>query len=198
MVHHKAYLPAHASRDHDRVDEAHVIADDDAGSLFRNAFESLLVDTVEGVNQQPCQETHQEFGHQQIDVERHRCVHQADHQEQLRDGKPCLEQPESDAGGSHHEDRVENVVGGDDARTIGGLRSLLDERVERHDVEAAKHPEQHQVGGHAPVTRLSEKGAGAGHFVGGETTARKIEIDCEQRQSDRSERHQPDFHLVSR
>ena len=38
-----------------------------------------------------------------------------------------------------------------------GSRALLDQRVQRHDVEAAEQADQHQVGRDAPVPRLAQR-----------------------------------------
>ena len=68
--------------------------------------------------------------------------------------RPTLEQHADDHRAGDHEQRVEDVVGGDDAGAVARLRAHLDQRVHRHAVEAGEEREQDQVGHHAPVRRL--------------------------------------------
>jgi len=89
-IHDEPNRPRHASRNDDRVDEADMVAYDDAASLRGNAIEAFLVNAIDGMHQEPGQKPHREFRHQQIDVERDQRVHQAGRQKQLRDGAAGL------------------------------------------------------------------------------------------------------------
>jgi hypothetical protein len=76
--------------------------------------------------------------------------------------------------------------------------TLLDQRVQRHDIEAAEHPQQHEVGDDAPVRRLAQERFGARRTVRREAAAREIQVDREGGEPDRPEWHQPDLDLVPR
>ena len=69
-----------------------------------------------------------------------------------------LEQHADDDRAGDHEQRVQDVVGGDDAGAVARLRAHLDQRVHRHAVEAGEEREQDEVGHHAPV-RAARRGS---------------------------------------
>ncbi len=64
--------------------------------------------------------------------------------------KPSAIRHGRDDRARHHEERVDDVVGGDDAGAVAGLAARLEHGVERHDEEAAGDREQQQVDEHAP------------------------------------------------
>ena len=81
---------------------------------------------------------------------------------------------------------------------MAGLAAHLDQHIERHDEEAPEHAEREEVEKHAPDARRGKQAAERerrtdrrGGWRGEE------EIDPEQRQPDRPERHQPDFHVFA-
>jgi hypothetical protein len=83
------------------------------------------------------------------------------------------------------------------ARCSGALRNLH-QRIERHDEEAAEDAEHHQVEQHAPDRRNAEQRQQQCGAVTGQPDRRgEIEIDTEQRQADRAERHQADFDMLA-
>src|SRR4029078_223408 len=70
VVHHEAHRPAHAAHDDQRIHEADVVAYEQHRTVFRNVFQPGGTDAVERVDQQPVDETQQEFRHQGINVYR--------------------------------------------------------------------------------------------------------------------------------
>jgi hypothetical protein len=87
VVHHEADRARAGGEDHQRVDEAHVVADEHRGALLRDVLEAALLQPVHRVHQQPAEEAHQELGHQRVDVRRDGGVHEAHDQEELRQGE---------------------------------------------------------------------------------------------------------------
>ena len=93
-----------------------------------------------------------------------------------------------------HEQRVEDVVRRDDARPMARLAAGLDQRVERHAVEAAEHREQEQVGQHVPVRAPAEEFADAQQMARRrQRMTGEEQVDREHAHADRAERHQADL-----
>ena len=182
-----------------------MVADQQRAAAFRHLLNAPFLQPVDGMNEQPDDEADEELRHQAVDVRRHGDIEQRRGQKELRNRQPQREQRHGNDGGNHHEQGVENIVGGDDARLVAFLAARLDEGVERHDVEAAKQPQQGDVQQHAPVRGLPEctqkiisavgKPGGQAGCVG--IQARPVEVDAENRQADSAERHQADFHLAA-
>ncbi len=198
MVHHEAHRTRACGGDDEPVHVAHVIAYQNRRTRLGNVLESRFFQAIDGVHQQPDEEAHQKLGHQRVDVYRHGGVEQSRGQEELRNAQAEVEQRNREDGRSHDEKRVQHVVAGDDARTVARLRPGLDERIEGHDVKTPEDPDQGEVGEDAPVRGLPDEIHCAGRRVRCEARARKIEIDAEERQSDRAERHQADLDPVAR
>ena len=161
-------------------------------------FQPRFLQTINRVDQHPHDEAHQEFGHQQVDVNSHRSVQQSQHEVELRQAQARFQHTGSHQRRDHHEQRIHDVVGGDDARAMGSLAAALDQGVERHAVEAAEHREQEQIGHYPPMRGVGEK-RGRAHQPGrGEAARGPPQIDGEGRHADGAERHQTDFDLVTR
>jgi hypothetical protein len=111
--------------------------------------------------------------------------------------KPGGEQADGDAGRGDHEQGVEDVVAGDDARAVRGLGADLDQRIQRHDVEAAEEADEKEVAEDAPVAGVLQEGRQRHRLVLQVRGEREIEVDAEQRHADRAEGHQADLHLVA-
>ena len=79
----------------------------------------------------------------------------ADDAEDLRDLTARPTAARRRAGAGDHEQRVQDVVGGDDACAVRGRRAQLDQRVHRHAVQPGEQRQQGQVDHHAPVRRLA-------------------------------------------
>jgi len=114
MVHHEPDRATYARGDHDRIDIAHVIADDDARAFVRDVLEPLGVDAIERVDQHPREEAHQELGNEVVDEQRDRRVHQRRDEKQLRNRQPKREEADRESRGDDHEQRIQNVVRRDD------------------------------------------------------------------------------------
>jgi len=152
------------------------------------------------VAEQPHQEAHAEFRDDLEDVAVHRHVHQRHDEEQLghRETRHAEKEDRQQRRG-HHEQGIEDVVGGHHASTLllGGTR--LDQRIQRHDIEAAKQPEAHHAAQQRQATRLGQQ---AQPVIG---AVRRCQLpgagpqqNAEQAQADRTERHQTDLHLAAR
>ena len=100
-------------------------------------------------------------------------------------------------GRGDHEQRVDDVVRGDDARQVAALRTLLDESVERDAIEAAERAEQHDVGQYAYATRSGDELTDRRYGGRRRDGLRKVEIDCEHAEPDRAERHKAKFDAVT-
>ncbi len=75
----------------------------------------------------------------------------------------------------------------------------LHQRVKRHDEEAAENTEHHQVEKHSPDRRNAEQRQQLVRAVTDQPDRRgEIEINAEQRQANRAERHQADFDMLAR
>ncbi|MNQ87965.1 hypothetical protein D3C85_1032090 [compost metagenome] len=117
-----------------------------------------MLDPVQRVAEQPDQEAHAELGDQLEDVAVDRDVHQRNRQEQLRNRQlGDAEKEDRDDGRYHHEQRVEDVVGGDHPRpfVLGGAR--LDQGVQRHYVEAAEQADAENRGQDPPGLAMTEQ-----------------------------------------
>ncbi len=201
VVHHEAHRPAHEGPHHHRVDKADMVADQQARALVGNPLVALHLHAVDGMDQQPHHEADQEFRQQRVDVDRHHGVEDARHQEQLRDGEAGAREHHRQHRRSDHEQRVEDVVGGDDARAVRRLAAALDQRVQRHAVEAAEHRQQKQIGQHAPVAMvLQEAGHARQRIVRDQRLGMRgeVQVHREHRHADRAERHQADLHHAAR
>ena len=197
MVHHEPDGPAARRGDDQRVDKAHVIAYQHRGPVLRNFFEPALVEPVDGVDQQPHQKPHQKFRHQCININCDQRIEQRSRQKQVRYRKAGLEHRDAEQGGSHHEQRIEYVVAGDDSRLMRRLAAALYQRIKRDYVETAEYAYQQQVGEQPPMRGVGGK---RDHAVRGGACRRrrKIQVKREHRQAYGSERHQTYFDLVPR
>ncbi|MCY1442390.1 hypothetical protein D9M71_587560 [compost metagenome] len=129
VVHHEADRPPAGGGDHQGVDVADVVAHQQGRAAEGDAFDALLVQPVERVDQQPVEEAQQELWHQPVDVHGDQRVDQRRAGEQFGDRQAGSEQPGRGAGADHHEQRVEDVVGGDDPCAVLGGRAQLHQRV---------------------------------------------------------------------
>lgn len=76
-----------------------------------------------------------------------------------------------------------------------GLTGLeLAQRVQRHDEEASRQPDQQQVGTQAQVALHGEEGAPVQAGDQRRLRPRQVEVGAEQRQAQGAQRHQADLH----
>ncbi len=102
------------------------------------------------MDEQPADEPHQELGDEHVDVARYRRVHEAHHEEELGKAQARIEQRLRHQRRDDDEERVEDVVRGDDARAVRRLRPGLDQRIEWHREESPEEREQEKIRHHAP------------------------------------------------
>ena len=99
-----------------------MIADNDRGTFFRNILKACWSDAIHEADNDPGEESHQEFGQQTVNINGHERVESGDDQEQFRNRQPDkLQQNDRYGAGADHEDRVDNVVGRNDARHVLAL-----------------------------------------------------------------------------
>ena len=102
-------------------------------------------------------EAQQILGHQHENIKRHDCIGQTGEQKDLRDGEIGLEQSACQHSADNHEQRIQYIVGRNDAGPVCGQAAQLDQRIHRHAVQARKQTEQREVSHHPPVCALADK-----------------------------------------
>src|SRR5690606_26505431 len=191
LEHDEAHRAANGAGHDQRIDIADMVAHQHAGTFLGDIVEAIMLHAVDGVRQHPDQQTDQEFRHDGIDVCRHQHVGQRKYQEELRDGQ-LDETNQHDAGDcrAHHQQRIEDIVGGNDARQVTRIRTMLDESEQRHDIKTAEHANTKEVDEDAQATRLRQELLDAD--IGGLTQSLvgKEQVDTEHTQANRAERHQ--------
>ena len=82
---------------------------------------------------------------------------------------------------------------------LSGRAAQLHQRIQRDDEEAAEHPEQQQIGQHPPDAGLAEQRAERQFAIHRWQQGRGIgQIEPEEGQPDRPQRHQPDLDVARR
>ncbi len=197
VVHHKVDGPRTGRHQQHRIHETDVVAHQHGWALCGYVFVAGDAEAIDKPRRNQRDETQQILGHQHEDVERHQRVGDADKQENLRDGVVRLQQRAGEDRADDHEQRVENVVGGNDARAVRGLASQLDQRIHRHAVEARKKAEQRQVHHYPPVSRRCEETANA-HELGGRQALRgKAKINRKHAHANGAEGHKTDLDVAA-
>ncbi len=199
VVHDKAYGAAHRSSDQQRIDIGHVVANQHYRALLGNRVQSLMAHPVHGVAEQPHQKAHAEFRHDAEDVGADRHVHQRHHEKQLRNRQlRDTQQQDGDQRRRDHQQRIEDVICGHHPRPLMLRRARLDQRVQRHDVEAAEHTDAKHRGKNPPgLTDAQQCQPVMRHRSLRKAARPPPQQQAEQRQTKGAERHQPDLHLVA-
>ncbi len=109
------------------IDKAHMVARQNGRAGGRNVLVTPHLEAVDEARHHPGHKAQQVFRHQQEDVGRHHRVGNAGEQKDLRHGEARTQQGTSDDGAADHEQRVQDVVGRDDAGAVRGLAAHLDE-----------------------------------------------------------------------
>ena len=196
-LHDEADRSAACGRDHDRIDIADVIADQKRGSVFGDALEILGSQSVHDVDQKPCDESQQKLGDQRVDVDRDEGVEDSRGEQQLWNRQARMQCQGAEDGGCDHEQRIEDAVGADHSGDRIATRTLLDECVQRHDEKAAEQTHESQVEQHSRNSRLLHQFSDRERRRSERGRCGEVQIDCECRETDRAERHQPDLDLVT-
>ncbi|MNS72296.1 hypothetical protein D3C72_1056990 [compost metagenome] len=199
VIHHKAHRARAGCHQHHGVGKAHVVADQHGRALLGNPVGVDAAQPVDRMDQNPGDEAQQELRHQRIDIEGHHGIEQPHHQEQLRDAVASQRHAHAEQRRRDHEEAVQDVVRRNDPRPVRGHAAALDQRIQRHAVEAAEHGQQEQVRQHAPVARIVQEAAdaaqrGAGRLaVGGQ-----VQVHGEHGHADGAKRHEADLHGAPR
>ncbi len=197
VVHDEADGPPDRSHEDQGIDIAHVVADEQRRPLLGDALEALGSDAVKQAHDQPDQESQQELGNEREDDPGHHQVEQSHDQEQFRDRQADGGEPGGQAGGGDDEGGVEDVVGGDDPCAFSGFAALLDQRIERNDVETGEDPDQQEVeaqpqaafGSEERGKRLTERA----DFLG----PRAVHVEGEEGHAGGAEGHQADLDALA-
>ena len=142
MIHHEADRTAAAAHQNDRINQADMIGNDQRRAFLGHLVDAMNSQAVHRFDEQPGNEAQQEFRHQGVDVNRHQSVQQGCQREQGRDGKTGAEQCRCAQCAGDHEQRVHDVVGGDDACPLLRRTAQLYQRVQRDDEETAEDTQQ--------------------------------------------------------
>ena len=148
------------------------------------------LDPIEHLQQPGDKALGQRAGQQPGDVDRHRQVDQADRQEHLRDAQAQGQQQRGGDGRDHHEQRVDDVVGGDIAGAVRVLAALLEQCVQRHDIDATGGGDQADVDQDAPTGKLVQKDRQAGRPARQSVAAGEIQVDDEHRHAQGTQGHE--------
>ena len=197
MIHQEPDGPGAGRHEQHRVHKADVVAHQHSRALGGNVFVALRAKAIHQARQQPGHKAQQVFGHHQEDIARHHRVEQADDEEQLADGETRAQQSAGQQSAGDHEQRVQDVVGGDHPSAMGGLAAQLNQRVHGHAVDAGKQRQQRQIGQHPPVRRLGQKGPHAKHLRRGQAPAGEVQIDRKHRHANGAQRHQANLHMAA-
>jgi len=110
---------------------------------------------------------------------------QAEEQAARRDE---LQEDHRGHGGGNHEDRVDQVIGGNDARALGRRGAGLHDGIERHGIDAAEEGGEKQVEGDAPTGPAGKEHADAvergASQIGVDLASGEIEVNEEYRHHD--------------
>ncbi len=175
-----------------------MVAHQQGCALVRDALKVTVLHAVHRMAEQPDQEAHGEFRHDPEDVGIDQNVEQRHHQEQLRDGQVGqAQQHHGEDGRDHHEQGIEYVVGSDHpgALVLGSTR--LDQRIQRHDVEAAEHTKAHDRQQDPPrLVHAQQRQPVVWRCANRHVAGMPPPEQAEHGQAERAERHQADLHLA--
>ena len=158
VIHHKVNGSRAGRHEQDGIDKAHMVADQQGCPFARNILLATHLEAIDKVRDDPGHKTQQIFGHQQEHIERHDGIGNASHQEHLRNGAARCQQRTCQHSRGNHEQRVQDVVGRNNACTVRGQAAHLNQRIHGHAVNAGRQCQHAQVHHHAPVFMLGKKG----------------------------------------
>ena len=198
VVHDKASGTRDGTTDEQRVDEAHVVCDEQGGSLARDPFGALHVNPVEQVDEDPHEKAHHEFRQQPEDVDRHDGVGDREHGEDAGHADARAQESDGCDRCDNHEHAVENVVGGNDARTLARPAAVLQQRVEWHAEQATRGTDECEVDEQAPVRGVRDKRRHI-HGCAWRAAGKHDEhVEREHAQTNGTERHEAKLNGVAR
>ena len=110
-----------------------------------------MLHAIHGMAEQPDHKAHAELRDDFEDVGVDRDIHQRHHKEQLGNRQlGHAQQQDGDQRRHHHKQRIENVVGGNHPRPLTFRGARLDQGIQRHYIEAAKHPQAENIQQYPP------------------------------------------------
>ena len=89
---------------------------------------------------------------------------QSAQREQFAHRQPLCQQTSGSNRGDRHGERIDDVVGRNHARAMRRLAFVLQDRVERHGEEAARHRDADQVDENAPASLRAQEGRHSRQF----------------------------------
>ena len=138
VVHQKVNWARAGRHQQHGVHKAHVVARQNGSAGGGDVVIARDLEAVDKVRQHPRHKAQQILGYQHEDVKRHHRIGKPSEQEDLRNREVVLEQQPGDDRAGNHEQRVQNIIGGDDAGAVRGLAAQLDQRIHRHAVQPGK------------------------------------------------------------
>ncbi|MNQ54034.1 hypothetical protein D3C85_680900 [compost metagenome] len=128
-----------------------MVAHQQCRALVRDLLEVAVLHPVHGMAQQPDHEAHAELGDDLEDIGIDRHVQQRHHQKQLGNAQlHHAQQHDGEDRRHHHEQGIEDVVGGDHPGPLVLNGAGLDQCVQRYDVETAEYPKAQNIQQYPP------------------------------------------------
>mgnify|MGYP007056984869 CR=1 FL=1 len=193
LVDHEADRPVRRRLQQQGVDQGQVITDKKRPALLRNMLPSLDPDPVKGAGHYPEDKPQQGIREQPQRIYRPAEYHQRDHPEDLQ--RIQLQDPgqqEVNRRGHEDADKGKHVGSGDGGALLVPVRTVLDDRANRHDEEAGKksvQPEE-QGGPGDTATRQGQQRTKEGHAQ--RPQRNQAVLDLVAGQVSRAEAAQPD------
>ena len=153
--------------------------------------------TVHRVDQHPDEEAHQELGHQRVDVDRDRRVQQRGDEEELRDGEAALSSAIATSADTTMNSAFRMLLPammrerwlGSDGVWIACTAARCRSRRRRRSARGRRGRASAPARARKSATPRSRRPA---------RRRREVQVDGEQRQADRAERHQADLDPAAR
>ena len=139
-----------------------MVASQHGGTFGWNVVVATDFETINTARQHECNEAQQVFGNQEKDIKRHHGVGKPDKQKNLRNAELGLQQSARQNRADDHKQRIQYVVGCNDAGAVCRLAAQLNQCVHWHAVQTCKQAKQGQVHHDAPMGWLRNE-SGQGH-----------------------------------
>ena len=151
--HHEADEALDRRANQEPVDVRHMVGNQQRRAARRHVLRSHDPDLVQRVRRHPQNEPYQEVRHHSYDVDGSGQRHYAENEHQLvrRNMHAVVQNPQSSRSQQQPEGVIE-IVGGNRAPFVRRSAALLQERIQRHDEQAARNS-QHRECRHGPSVR---------------------------------------------
>jgi hypothetical protein len=186
--------PLAGRHDHQRIDEADMVADDHRRAVLRHRS-SFHTQPVHRVDQHPDDEAQQELGHQAVDEQRHRRVADRGDGEQHAGWKAGGEQPAAASAPTTMNSAFMMLL----AAMMRAPCSGLERCCTRAYSGTMKKPPKMPISGQVGSTRQVEPSCNRAIAPAGGRRRRRGqgEVEREQRQADRTQRHQAELDALA-